>query len=140
MTSFRARLRAIAIIWLLCQVASLSAFVPGECCTAHAAEAAAREKAASCHEAAAPAPAHHDSTPHEGDACPMHSGKSHDCCKMTNSCAGPGQQLTTLFALVGVLERPQTNDHTLIASAAVVHPQPSLLPPHRSQDAPPPKA
>jgi len=35
-----------------------------------------------------------------------HTAKSHDCCKMTNSCDGPGSHLTTLFAYVGVLESP----------------------------------
>lgn len=140
MTAFRGRVRAVAIIWLLCQVASLSAFVPGECCKAHAAEAAAKQKSASCHEAAASAPDHHESAPAEGDACPLHSGKSHDCCKMTNSCAGPGLQLTTLFALVGVLEAPQSTTHELLVTRAAAHPQPPLLSSLLSQDAPPPKA
>src|SRR5690349_1548623 len=98
MTLLRRRVRAVAFAWLLCQVASLSAFVPAECCAAHAAEVAAKQKAASCHEAAPVAPK-------DGDACPMHhQPSSHDCCKMTNGCAGPGVQLTGLFAYVGVIE------------------------------------
>jgi hypothetical protein len=46
MIAIRRRVRAVAFAWLLCQVASLSAFVPEACCISHAAEAAAKEKAA----------------------------------------------------------------------------------------------
>jgi hypothetical protein len=42
MIAIRRRVRAVAFAWLLCQVASLSAFVPEQCCIAHAAEAAAK--------------------------------------------------------------------------------------------------
>ena len=88
MNAIRRRVRAVAFAWLLCQVASLSAFVPEQCCIAHAAEAAAKEKAAACHEEAAP-PA-----PKDGDACPLHQGRTtHDCCAITNACDGPGAQL-----------------------------------------------
>src|SRR3954452_12280544 len=101
------RIRAVALAWLLCQAASLAAFVPGECCAAHAAEAAAKQKTAACHNAAA-APLH------DGDACPMHQpAKSHDCCAMTNGCAGPGVQLTGLFAYIGVIETPASSSIVL---------------------------
>lgn len=134
MTALRGRLRIVAFVWLLGQAASLSAFVPAECCAAHAAEAKAKADKAACHESA---PA---STPKEGDACPMHSGKSHDCCKMTNSCDGPGQQLVNLFAFVGVLETPHSSSMVLPSSAAFIAPQPPLLVSLAIPDAPPPKA
>jgi len=134
MTALRGHLRIVALAWLLCQAASLAAFVPGECCAAHAAEAKAKAEKAACHDSA-PAPA-----PKEGDACPMHSGRSHDCCRMTNSCAGPDLQLASLFAFVGVLETPHTASIVLESTAAVITPQPPLLFTLSIPDAPPPKA
>ena len=136
MTSIRRRIRAVTIAWLLCQVASLSAFVPEICCVSHAAEAAAKEKAAACHEAPAPTPA-----PKDGDACPMHHGtKSHDCCVMTNACDGPGIHLASLFAFIGVLETPAASSLVLHSNAAFIAPPEPLLHRLATPDAPPPKA
>jgi hypothetical protein len=133
MTAFRRRIRAVTLAWLLCQVASLSAFVPEQCCVAHAEEAAAKEKAAACHEAAPVAPK-------DGDACPMHhTSQSHDCCSMTNNCDGPGSQLTTLFAYVGVLESPASTAVTFESAPLTVTPTSSLLYRLSTPDAPPPK-
>ena len=133
MTALRRRVRAIAFAWLLCQVASLSAFVPAECCAAHAAEAAAKQKAASCHEAAPVAPK-------DGDACPMHHpARSHDCCKMTNSCDGPGVQLTGLFAYVGEIETPAAASVSLESAPANIAETAPLLYRLTTPDAPPPK-
>ena len=134
MTAIRRRIHLIACAWLFCQVASLSAFVPGECCASHAAEAAAKAKAEACHEAAPVAPK-------QGDACPMHHGsKSHECCTISNACDGPGQQLTTLFAYIGVLESPQSQPIVLDSTAAYIPPQAPLLYHLSIPDAPPPKA
>ena len=134
MTALRRRIRAVAFAWLLCQVASLSAFVPGECCAAHAAEAAAKQQAASCHEAAPAAPK-------DGDACPMHhQSRAHDCCKITNSCEGPGVQLTGLFAYVGVIETPMTNSLTLESAPAIAAEPAPLLYRRLTPDSPPPKS
>ena len=134
MNAIRRRVRAVACAWLLCQVASLSAFVPEQCCISHAAEAAAKEKAEACHEDAAPAP------PKEGDACPMHHGsRSHDCCVMTNACDGPGTHLLTLFSFVGTLGEPHASATMLEATAAFVPPAPPLLHSLGIPDAPPPK-
>jgi len=142
MTALRRRIRIVAFAWLLCQVASLSAFVPGECCKTHAAEAAAKANE-HCHESA-------PAVPKEGDACPMHHGspagasakerqKSHECCTISNACDGPGQQLTTLFAYIGVLEAPQSAPVALDSTAAFIPASAPLLY-HRSiPDAPPPK-
>jgi len=134
MTVIRRRIRAVALAWLLCQVASLSAFVPEQCCVAHAAEAAAKDKAAACHEAAPPAPK-------DGDACPMHHGsKSHDCCKLTNSCDGPGTHLTTLFSYIGTPESPASSSLQLQSTAAAITTSSPLLYRLATPDAPPPKA
>ena len=133
MTALRRHVRAVAFAWLLCQVASLSAFVPGECCTAHAAEAAAKQKAASCHESSPVAPK-------DGDACPMHhTSRSHDCCTMTNACEGPGLQLAGLFAYVGVIETPSTTSIALDSTPAIIAVASPLLHRLATPDAPPPK-
>lgn len=137
MTAIRRRLRAVAFTWLLCQVASLSAFVPEACCISHAAEAAAKEKAAACHEEAAPpAPA-----PAQGDACPLHSGRTkHDCCAITNACDGPGAQLLSLFSFVSTIDEPLASSTLLASSSAFAPPAPPLLSRLALPDAPPPKA
>lgn len=133
MTAIRRRIRFVAFAWLLCQAASLSAFVPGECCVAHAAEAAAKQKAAACHETA-------PVSPKDGDACPMHhSTKAHDCCKMTNSCEGPGIQLASLFAYVGELETPASSTISIESSAIAIGPPAPLRYRLTTPDAPPPK-
>jgi hypothetical protein len=132
MTALRRRIRTVAFLWLVCQVASLSAFLPGECCKAHAEEAAAKAKEASCHDSA-PAPK-------QGDACPMHHGrKSHDCCTISNACDGPGHQLTTLFAYIGVVQTPHSASIVLESTAAFIPQPPPLLFQLSIPDAPPPK-
>ena len=137
MIAIRRRVRAVAFAWLLGQVASLSAFVPGECCVSHAAEAKARQKAEACHETeATPAP-----EPQQGDACPMHHGaKSHDCCAITNACDGPGTQLLSLFSFVSTIDEPIVSSAVLESTAAFVPPAPPLLYRLALPDAPPPKA
>jgi hypothetical protein len=133
MTAIRRRIRAVAFAWLICQGASLTAFVPEQCCESHAAQEAAKAKAEACHEDAPPAPK-------EGDACPMHhESKSHDCCKIGGTCDGPGSQLLTLFANVGVLESPAVTPMTLESSVAMLPAPPPLLHRLALPDAPPPK-
>jgi len=135
MIAIRRRVRVVAFAWLLCQVASLSAFVPGDCCIAHAAEAAAKKKAAACHEEAAPA------APKEGEACPLHQGRTtHDCCAITNACDGPGAQLLTLFSFISTIDEPRMSSTTLASTAAFVPPAPPLLFRLTLPDAPPPKS
>src|SRR4026208_1008757 len=135
MSAIRRRIHVIAFAWLFCQVASLSAFVPGECCKSHAAQTEAKAKQAACHESA-------PVVPKDGDACPMHHGQkqSHNCCTMSNGCDGPGQQLTTLFAYVGVLESPQSSPVVVDPTAAHIAPSAPLLYPLAIPDAPPPKS
>lgn len=134
MIEIRRRIRAIACAWLLCQVASLAAFVPGECCKSHAAQAAAQAKEAACHDS-------QPVEPKDGDACPMHHGsKSHDCCTISNACNGPGQQLTTLFAYVGVVQSPRSAVIALESVAAFIAPA-DPLPDHLTvPDSPPPRS
>lgn len=141
MTALRRRIRLVAFAWLFCQAASLSAFVPDECCKTHAAEASAKAQEANakempCHESAPAAP-------QEGEACPMHHGQgqpSHACCTISNGCNGPGQQLTTLFANVGIVQSPHSPAIVLHSEAAAI-PAPSPLLYHLSiPDSPPPKA
>jgi hypothetical protein len=137
MTAIRRRVRAVAFAWLLCQVASLSAFVPEDCCVSHAAEEAAKQKAEACHEEAAPAPVE----PKEGDACPMHHGRStQDDCTISNACGGPGQQLLTLFSFNSTIDEPIASSTLLAATPAFVPSAPPLLFRHALPDAPPPKA
>lgn len=134
MSALRRRIRVVAIAWLLCQVASLSAFVPEQCCVSHAAEAAAKAKNPPCHET-------QPAEPKEGDACPMHHGsRAHDCCAIKNSCDGPGMSLTTLFAFVGFVEKPASTFVALESSVAFVSAPPALIQRLALPDAPPPKA
>jgi len=138
MTAMRRSVRAIAIVWLLCQAGSLSAFVPAECCVSHAAEVAAKAATASaeaCHEAP-------PAEPKEGDACPMHHGSRHadDRCVMTNACDGPGTQLLGLFAFIGILETPASSSFVLDSVTALLGAPPPLLHQLTIPDAPPPKA
>lgn len=135
MKQFRRLARVIATVWLVCQAASVAAFVPGSCCAAHA-EQVAHEKAKPCHETEpAPEPEHHS----EGAACPMHS-KSGTCCSMTNACDSPSSPLAQLFAYVGLLDAPVSTFALQPSTASPA--EPSARPLHRlvRPDAPPPKA
>ena len=142
-------MRLVAIAWLLCQVASLSAFVPEDCCAAHTAMAAAKHEAdakAACHETAeapepepehgATCPMHHD----EGAACPMHKSSTGECCGMSNGCDGPNRPLANLFAFVGVIDAPALDVVAPLSTPAPINPPAPLLCRLVSPDAPPPKA
>ena len=142
MTAVRGRVRAIAVIWLLCQMATVAAFVPENCCIAHANERAAKAEE-SCHEAEPPAPQPGDACPMQhgdGAACPMHDSKSGQCCVMKNACAGPGTHLASLFVYVGTIERPATAATLLESTGAVRLAPPPLIDRTTTPDAPPPKA
>jgi hypothetical protein len=144
MHAIRNRVRAIALLWLLGQVASLAAFVPENCCVSHVEERAAKEKQDACHESEpAPAPEPGDACPMQHDtgaACPMHSGKTTDRCAMSNACDGPGTHLMSLFAYLGAIERPASTEIALASVAAVIPSATSPLFRFSSPDAPPPKA
>lgn len=143
MRSIRRSARAIVILWLTCQVASLSAFVPENCCLSHVAEAAAEEKKDACHDAEPVEPEPGEACPMahgEGAACPMHSSKSKDCCAMTNACDGPGTHLASLFAFIGAIERPATSLALLESTSAAIPSPASPRFRELTPDSPPPKA
>lgn len=151
MFAIRSRVRLVALVWLLCQVASLSAFMPEDCCPAHTAVAAAKhhaDQAPPCHEAAeAPAPVpepepgadcpmHHGA----GTACPMHRSPIGECCRMSNGCDGPNRPLATLFSFIGVIEAPVSSLGAPASAPVMVDRPAALLCRLVSPDAPPPKA
>lgn len=140
----RTRVRAIALLWLLGQVASLSAFVPESCCISHFEEQAAKEKQDACHESEpAPQPQPGDACPMQhgtGDACPMHGGKATDRCAMSNACDGPGAHLLSLFAYLGAIEPSAAATITLESAAALPPASAPIRLRTTTPDAPPPKA
>ena len=146
MKAIRNRVRAVGLAWLLCQVASLSAFMPENCCISHAEERAAKEKQEkqeACHETEPVAPQTGDACPMQhgdGAACPMHGSKSADCCAMTNACDGPGTNLMSLFAYLGAIERPVSTAIDLDSAPAFISASTSPLFRVTRPDAPPPKA
>jgi hypothetical protein len=144
MRILRARVRAIAVLWLLAQAASLSAFIPDNCCISHVAEMAAQDAQDDCHESEpAPPPEPGDACPMQHDtgaACPMHSAKSTDRCAMSNGCDGPGTHLVRLLAFLGTIERPVSSAIVLESSAAFLPPSTPPVQQIISVDAPPPKA
>lgn len=143
MQGVRRHARAIAVAWLLCQAATLSAFVPDNCCISHAAEAAAKAAKADCHESEAPKPQPGDACPMDhgdGAACPMHGSKSKNCCVMTNACDGPGTHLASLFAYLGAIERPVTHAIALESAPAFTPAPPAPRLHDITPDSPPPKA
>jgi len=149
MSAFRSRVRLVALAWLLCQVASLSAFMPEDCCARHTAVAAAKHHAdttPACHEVAeAPAPEpepgaacpmHHDA----GAACPMHRSPTGNCCGMSNGCDGPNRPLANLFSFIGVIDAPVSGLSAPLSTPVVLDRPSRLLCRLVSPDAPPPKA
>ena len=143
MRAIRTRVRTVALVWLLCQAGTLAAFVPENCCVAHANERAAKAKQEACHDTEPPAPQPGDMCPMQhgdGEACPMHNSKSGQCCVMKNACAGPGTHLTTLFVYVAAIERPATAETLLDFADAVRLTSPPLIYRTTTPDAPPPKA
>jgi len=149
MSAFRSRLHLVAIAWLLCQVASLAAFVPEDCCEKHTAIAAAKhhaDEAPPCHETAetpAPAPEPGDDCPMnhgDGAACPMHKSSTGECCGMSSGCDGPNRPLAHLFAYSGVIEAPAATLNAPTVTQTAAPPSAPLLYRLVSPDAPPPKA
>jgi len=148
MSALRSRVRLIAVAWLLCQVASLSAFMPADCCEKHTAVAAETdgETAPPCHEAEkapAPEPKPGDDCPMkhgEGEACPMHRSSTGDCCGMSRVCNGPNQPLANLLSFAAVLDAPMASMSAPDSSPASSQRPAPLLSRLVSPDAPPPKA
>jgi hypothetical protein len=108
MTFLRRYLRAAAVIWLSCQVASLSALGPANCCVAHRQAAEAEQD---CHQANEDSCPMHAAT---GKACPAHAvagagnpddggNANQQHCVMRGTCDGPALALSSLFSVNGIL-------------------------------------
>jgi len=138
MSFIRSRLFAFAVVWLACQVGSLSAFLPQDCCPDH------RQPAAKdCHQQSA-APVAEDQCPmHQADGkpCPMHSsaGNQGRPCTMRGTCNGPAAALATLLSIPGILadQSPASVDDKLSTLVLTPELSLSLSVPH---DTPPPRA
>jgi len=147
MSALRSRARLIAMAWLLCQVASLSAFMPEDCCAKHTAVAAETSgESDPCHEtekAPPPPPKSGDDCPMnhgEGEACPMHRSAMGDCCGMSSVCDGPNRPLANLFAFAAVLDAPPASMSAPESSPSSIDRPAPLLGRLVCPDAPPPKA
>lgn len=149
MTLLRTHLRSWTLVWLMCQVLSLSALLPPACCAAHEESGAGTE----CHGAAASGdaavcPMHAAG----GDVCPMHGSSSADTahaahvtppagdaiCVMRGLCDGPAIALGALLSVPGVL--PTLSPATIAFTASTLHvahssPVEQLL----THDTPPPR-
>lgn len=90
----RRHVRVWATVWLVCQLAAVSAFVPRDCCAEHRAAATATES----HGA------------HGGHAAHLSHRPSHDdrSCVMRGTCNGPLDAIATLFMAPGLALQPFT--------------------------------
>ena len=94
-----------ATVWLVCQLAAVSAFVPRDCCAAHRRAATV----AGSHATHGGHAAHHSPRP-------THDDRS---CVMRGTCNGPLDAIATLFMAPGLALQP----FTLLDDAA---PRPGL--------------
>jgi hypothetical protein len=143
MQSIRRSLRLWMAIWLVVQVASLSALVPRDCCAAHS--SAARAAKPGCHEqvTATQCPMHAT----DGTPCPMHRGghgeasqKTPDGCAMRGTCSGPMAALVAQLSNYGVLPATPQVLPDLHRGAVSVDSDEYLLTRLASPDPPPPRA
>jgi hypothetical protein len=97
----RRHLRLFTLTWLVCQVLSLSAFVPSDCCAAHRGTAAAGQECHGDADGLCPMRAV------TGEECPMHASGSASSapCVMRGLCNGPAVALSALLSVPGVLAR-----------------------------------
>jgi len=137
MRSLRRHLSVVTAIWLLFQVVSLSALLPGVCCLAHAEDPAADPE--SCHkESTATEQCPMESA--DGQPCPEHAAHtaSGERCVMMGTCSAPMSSLASLFSAPAVLvDRAVLLFDTV--SAAVTIPSPSALVVSLAFDTPPPR-
>jgi hypothetical protein len=137
MTLLRRYLRFSAVLWLACQVASLSALGPQNCCPAHR---LAAEGETDCHQTDDGSCPMHAAT---GKACPAHASGNTDSadtrpCVLRGTCSGPAVALASLFSINGILS--DGTQVTLDATSSPVtvpvqHPTPLVA----SHDTPPPR-
>jgi hypothetical protein len=147
MTALRQHLRFWVTTWLICQVVSLSALVPRDCCAAHR---LATEKAKNCHEEAAVPHEAADGAPcpmpgNVGEACPMH-GANPDRqsparkCIMQGTCDGRMAALFVIISNHGVLSELPRLAHDLTVTAASKPAREALTSRFTPPDSPPPRA
>ena len=110
----RRRLRLWVGAWLVAQVASMSAFVPADCCLAHSRAAHATEQR--CHE----------SVPQQQ-------------CALRGTCAGPVAALVTLLSNVGVPSLSYGIAPEVRVSVIGASPVENLISAAVSPDPPPPR-
>jgi hypothetical protein len=139
MGAIRRHLRLWATVWLVLQAASLSAFVPRDCCAAHE-RADART---GCHDETPAASCPMRSA--DGTACPMHRGNEAGSdrgaeCALQGNCEGPLAALAALLShqgitpsAVGIPFDPVTGPSSAPASEQLAG---RFVPP----DSPPPRA
>ena len=137
MRSLRRHLGALTAIWLLFQVASLSALLPGVCCIAHAEDAESDPE--NCHKEAATS----DQCPMvsaDGQPCPEHAAHtaSGERCVMMGTCNAPMASLASLFSAPAVLADGAVV-HFDILSAAVTLSSPAAIVVSLAFDTPPPR-
>lgn len=146
MAAIRHHLRAFVLVWLTCQAAVLSAFVPTGCCPQRSAEAGASDD---CHGADGLCPMHQtmDHTAHSaGDVadvqpdCPMHAAQSAPPvpCVMRGLCGGPSAALSILLPAFAVPEQPLDLEHAVRIEQHVSI-TPSILTVSLQNDTPPPR-
>jgi hypothetical protein len=139
MRAIRRRLALWTMAWLVCQVASLSVFIPRACCPAHD----GHQRHVAVHGAETPGTPEESCTMRDahGDACPMHRQAQRDSdCSMGPACKGPGPALATLFSHLGVPAQAAelTPDKPGQPVAVAVTPRPLDI--QSFPDTPPPRA
>jgi hypothetical protein len=103
MSPFRRHLRALTLICLTFQAASISALVPRDCCAAHASHASHVSHAAAA----------------DGDAgaCPMHRAPEREPeCSLRGACDGPPAALPLLWSNPAVSPAGTSTLPNLVAS------------------------
>lgn len=139
MAVLRRRLRLCVTLWLVSQVASLSALAPRDCCASH--QPAEAEHA--CHENARARLCPMRAA--DGTPCPMHRDSAQeslpesDRCELRGSCNAPSAALHALLWSPGVLAAaPAAAPDTLVVTVPLApreRPLGLLLPP----ESPPPR-
>ena len=157
MIALRRRLRRLVAAWLVFQAATLSAFVPKDCCAAH--EPAAYEQESACHDVPVDDP---PCTTADGRACPMHHAPDGSAaaarlddnaagaaeagedeapspCTLRNACQGPMAALASYLSNQGVLP-----GELIVSPRAGVAPAPVAAPARplrllHPPDSPPPR-
>ncbi len=143
MRSIRGGLRFWVTIWLVVQVASLTALVPRDCCAAHS--SAAKAAKPGCHEKATVTQCPMRAT--DGMPCPMHRGghgeaseTTSEGCAMRGTCSGPMAALVAQLSNYGVLPAALHVLPDLHRGSVTIDSDEHLLSRFTPPDSPPPRA